>query len=937
MPRSSSYKLPGKMGTVPSESASAWTVPILRTRAHLETFRLPTTLVVTLLVYLATCPASPQGSIPDQLEVHIAPAHPRLLATPEEITQLHARVARDPWAAEVATAIIEEAEELTAALLDIPHAEGQWSHWYVGEGGNRLVPRSPTEHVDPATGTIYTGDPYDAVYVAMRHGYWLRGVQKLGMAYALTDDARYAERARNILLEYASFYRDLSLHTKGGNSLFSGARLFAQTLDEAVLACYLVSGYDLVYDAPCFTATDHDEIERGLLRPLVEVIHANDKDTSNWQTWHNAAVGCIGFVLGDRRLVDVAINGRHGLLYQLRRSTYGSGLWYELAPIYHWYALNACTYLFEAADRNGMDLYAIPRVRAMFEAPLRLVLPDSTFAPMQDSDRLALHDDRWFMEVAYARYGDERFAAAAGPRPTGDDITYKSEDLPESRALGLEAAALTLFWGAEHWPARGTFAQESSNNPSEGLAALHANPRATGSLPHRHGEEGQPVEAHNQDEISHTADLTWPPATQRSDNPNSLGGTGSNQHRHGEEGQPVETHNQDEISQTADLTWPPAPEQSESLNGGATPIPGGTGSLPASVFNPTSSNLTVLFDYGPGLAGHVQPAKLGIVLFADGDIRLVDPGRAAYAHPLQKAWYRRTIAHNTVVVDESDQQPAKGRLRAYAARDNWSLVRAYTTDAYQGVTLDRTLLLIGDTLVDVFQGWSDKEHTYDYPLHLRGRLNGLPPMGAPSPVSDAPGYRELWDTAPFTEPLSTCSLIMDKSTLIITALDSSESWYSLGHGPIAREEDVPMLLRRQHGKSASFITVFTPRGLSQASPRARGLSPTPPSREPQPCSAARGLSQASPRARGLSPTPPSREPQPCSAARGLSQASPRARGLSPSRGTPLTITSNGWTLTLTERDTRLTTHGQSWRINQAGAFADATPSEARKTDSRNTR
>jgi hypothetical protein len=687
---------------------------------------------------------------------------PRLLATPQEIDALRLRIAEDPWAAEVTAALLAEAEELVTAPLDIPHAEGQWSHWYVGEGGHRLVPRSPTEHVDPQTGAVYTGQPYDAVYVAMRHGYWLRGVQKLGMAHALTGDLRYAARVREILLEYASFYTKLRKHSKHSESSFSGARLFAQTLDEAVLACYFASGYDLVYPAGCFSEEDHKAIERGLLRPLVQVIRANDKGTSNWQAWHNAAVGCIGFLLGDRRLADVAINGRHGLLYQLRNSTYGSGLWYELAPIYHWYALNANTYLFEAARRGGMDLYGIPRVRAMFEAPIRLVLPDGAFAPMHDSSRIKLRDDRWFFEVAHARYGEPLFADAAGPRPTGAEIVYKSEDLHEARALGLEASLLTLFWGVAEWPESTPPAQRSSNDSSEGLAVLRAL----------------------------------------------------------------------------------APDE------------------PARRDSPWMADFTVLFDYGPGHAGHIHPAKLGIVLYAANDIRLVDPGRATYAHPLQKAWYRRTIAHNTAVADETDQMPAQGHLRAYAARDGWTLARAFTEDAYPGVVLDRTLLLVGDTLIDVFQCRGEKQHTWDYPLHLRGGLSGLPEKGEAKVLSEAPGYRELWDTAPLKEDIATFALDMDGATLHITALDESESWFARGHGPIASGEAVPVVLRRQRGSEALFVTVFAPSADAQYS-------------------------------------------------------------LATEQG--VTVAGEDMVLHLTQQETVLTVGGVSWRINQAGALGEGRP------------
>ncbi len=721
---------------------------------------------------------------PRSLPVAIAMERPRILLTPAEREALRARVARDPWAAQVRDALVAEADAIAAAPLDIPRAGGQWSHWYVGEAGNRLVPRGPTEHVDPRTGRVYRGSPYDEAYTGMRHGYWLRGVQTLGMAYAIEARAAYAERVREILLEYASFYPRLWKHTKSGTWSRRGARLFAQTLDEAVILCHIVAGYDLVYDAPCFSEVDRERIAARLLRPMVRVVRARDSGRSNWQAWHNAAIGLTGFLLGDRALVDRALNGQSGLLFQLEHSLLPSGLWHELAPIYHWYALNAYVYLFEAAARAGIDCYALPKVRGMFDAPVRGLLPDATFAPLQDSDRLALSDDRWYYEVAHRRYGDPRYAAFAGARPEGEAILHKSEDLPESRALGLEAAALALFWGVEALPEPPPALEwASSNDPDEGLAVLR-----------------------------------------------------------------------DAANETV-----------------------------------------ILLDYGPASAGHVQPAKLNVVIYAAGDIRLIDPGRAPYGHPLHAGWCRQTVAHNTVVVDETSQQPARGAVRAFAAEEGWSLVRASCEDAYPGVALDRTVMLRDNVVVDIFHCVSDTARIFDLPLHFGDKMtwegkpsvgavarsrpsrdasawhagdrpqhkagdrpqqgwhghlahvlnhgrdaratSGRPSVGAvarsrpsrdasawhagdrPQPQrlnSDAPGYREMRDLRRASAASVFEVRLREGARLHVVLLDAGEVWTGTGPGPIGSDSRTPFVLRRQQGRSARFVTVLQVLGEKEA-------------------------------------------------------------------------------------------------------------------------
>ncbi len=51
-------------------------------------------------------------------------------------------------------------------------------------------------------------------------------------------------------------------------------------------------------------------------------------------------------------------------------------------------------------------------------------------------------------------------------------------------------------------------------------------------------------------------------------------------------------------------------------------------------------------DYGPHGGGHGHPDKLGFVLFARGVELAVDPGTARYGTPLQRGWFRTTIAHD---------------------------------------------------------------------------------------------------------------------------------------------------------------------------------------------------------------------------------------------------------------------------------------------------
>lgn len=603
--------------------------------------------------------------------------YPRAFLTQEEVTQVRERAASLDWAKAVAEKTIAQADALLAQPLDIPHQGGQWSHWYTCEkDGGGLITQSPTEHVCKTCGTVYTGWPYDDVVFTYRHNSYFSQLDTLGIAYVLNPKPEYAERAKAILLEYASFYESLPLHDKDGKESKTAGRLFAQTLDESVGLCRIARGYDFVHDAPCFTPEDHATIENHFLRPLIDTIRHYDAGISNWQSWHNAGVASAAFVMGDAELVDWAVNGKSGFVFQMRESVTDSGMWYEAAPSYHWYALSAHVYLLEAAARAGMDLYALPPVKKMFDGPLRQLFPDLTYPALNDSGRSSITGQRDQYEVAYRRFEDPAYLPLLDPRNSEQALLWGVDTLPEDRPTRLRL--------------------RSTNDPSDGLAVLR-----------------------------------------------------------------------DASGQTA-----------------------------------------VFFDYGPGTSGHVHSAKLGLILYAHGDERLVDPGRLPYGNPMHRAWFTQTLAHNTVVVNETSQNKVPCKLLAFGVTKDFAVVRATCDGAYKGVAIDRALCLAGNVLLDVVHCTSEEDATFDLPLHFRGALADLPEGEAVDAIGEQGPYTLLKNTKRFPERLDTATLNTGDTTRIaLRFLDASACFYAEGFGPNMPER-LPMLLRRQQGREAWFITAY---------------------------------------------------------------------------------------------------------------------------------
>ena len=364
--------------------------------------------------------------------------HPFLFAGGEEIARAKARIEKYSWAKRQFDLIMELADEMLTGPLDIPDEGGQWSGHYACKKCGGGLEHENGKHTCKLCGEVYTGWPYDQVVCTWRHSRNFLGMRALGLAYAFTGREAYAERAREILLGYARKYSTYPLHDVRGQK-GRGARVYAQTLDEAAKIIPAVWGYDLIYNSPCLSAEDRRTIEQKFFREVAKTIRGNNRRRQNWQAWQNAATIAIGLCLQDK---DIAGYGIDGLRFQLQESVGKDGFWYEGTAAYHYYALSAIQCGAEAARRANIDLYKNqPNLKAMYEAPLLYAFGDMTFPAVGDSDVFPIVKVHENYEIAYARFGNPEFSAVVlqGTRDSLTALLWGAEKLPPATKLTLES------------------------------------------------------------------------------------------------------------------------------------------------------------------------------------------------------------------------------------------------------------------------------------------------------------------------------------------------------------------------------------------------------------------------------------------------------------------------------------------------------------------
>ncbi len=540
-------------------------------------------ILLPILAALAVCPsAQSERSIPVWHE------HPNLYVSKADVPGILDKAKRIEPAGKALESIRSSADKWLAQKIEYPPSTGRHAVSYVCPDCKEVLQTlSPTQHQCPKCKKIYSGLPYDARSYGGEHMALADGARNLGLSWLFFGKREYAEKARDILLGYADRYASYPLLDIRGGQAASGARIFDQTLNEAIWLIDIAWAYDLVLGAGVATPEQQAHIENDLLRASVATIKRWRAGKSNWQSWHNAGIMAAALTLHDDKLVDEALNDPEcGYYFQMKNSILSDGAWWEGSWSYQSYSLDALLKTAEAARHSGIDLYT-PDLKKCLEAPLLVLMPNGHTPPVHDAVEGGVSPAVY--EVAAARYDDPMF----------QDV------LAEKGRSGFNA----LLYGMEN-PKKHATALTSTIMPGLGMAIL------------RNGDQ------------------------------------------------------------------------------------------------------YVSLDYGPHGGGHGHRDKLSVVYYTQGQVFGVDPGRGwPYTLPIHQEWYKLTLSHNTVIVDEQPQPECEGSLESTSFAGEYHTAIAKADTCYEGVRMKRTVVLGKDWMLDVYDVESDAEHTYDWVWHARGEFS----------------------------------------------------------------------------------------------------------------------------------------------------------------------------------------------------------------------
>ena len=382
----------------------------------------------------------------------IASLDPHLLLTRKDFQARKTIAEHEPWARDELASIIKEADGYPQDYLnkygltkvEAPAKGAQWAHWYVcPETGTELEFHPPNHNICPDTGKDYQGWPISDVHYHFMHDMLSHDAKILGVAYQMTGKPIYAQHAAEILKLYADKYKDYPLIDNHGEQSNWGARIYSQTLNESIWLIDMTFAYDLVRGSGALTASDRQHIEQDLLLPsAATVVRGHKEPTLNIQSWINGAQAAVGFELGNKALIDEAIDGPLGFRYQMKNYVH-EGFWLEGSWGYQFYAMRPLTYTAEMAKRYGIDLWKQePALASMYLSPLGVVLPNGELPAFNDSHEVPLYPNASLYELAFENTHDTSLLAVLEhtPRSSPEALLFGADPLPPAESTSLKSA-----------------------------------------------------------------------------------------------------------------------------------------------------------------------------------------------------------------------------------------------------------------------------------------------------------------------------------------------------------------------------------------------------------------------------------------------------------------------------------------------------------------
>jgi len=260
-----------------------------------------------------------------------------------------------------------------------------------------LKPIDVPQPADPAGGYTHEQHKQNAMFL-----------NKLGTAYQVLGDEKYAHHAKKIFLAYAKLYPTLGEHPI--KKSYAPGKLFWQQLNEAVWLVDAIQGYDAIVNY--LTAEERKNIENNLLIPFANFLSIENTTVfnriHNHGVWAVAAVGMTGIALENNEFICRALYGinekgkpNFTKIDKSKLENFGAGFfvqtsslfspdgYYTEGPYYQRYAMTPFLMFAQSIHNNIPELQVLEYHNKIFikavETLIELTDANGNFLPINDN------------------------------------------------------------------------------------------------------------------------------------------------------------------------------------------------------------------------------------------------------------------------------------------------------------------------------------------------------------------------------------------------------------------------------------------------------------------------------------------------------------------------------------------------------------------------
>lgn len=377
--------------------------------------------------------------------------------TKQEIEGLKVKAKLQNW---IISWLENQVIDLMGNEIKVPHtALATWSlYYFCPEHSVRLKfnINKMHEHVCPVDGKVFKGEPYDGAWWVTANETNSKGGYLFALLWLLTEDKKYFEKAKTILIEYAKYYPGYEIH--GNIPHNKQGKAFSQTMSDAQWIRFMAMNYDIVRDS--LSTDERTFIEENLLSVCGEFLMQNRiNQVHNHEVLISVSVAMIGMLLSRKDMIDFSIYEKYGLVYQIENAFLKDGLWFEVSLHYQAYIMEMLTFYEKFFKNTEHKLERQPYFKKMFDVFVNVLQPDYEFPRINDDLlRYDLKDTAPFYELAYCLYGERSYAWLLNrcyektERKSLDAFLYGVLELPDVNRRVLknyhnDDSGLTVFRG----------------------------------------------------------------------------------------------------------------------------------------------------------------------------------------------------------------------------------------------------------------------------------------------------------------------------------------------------------------------------------------------------------------------------------------------------------------------------------------------------------